>query len=263
MSYLTGKIIEAHSDPDGCGDFVLGMRLKALREVTRTSQIELAGKLGISRSALARLEKKADIQVSIVRRYVEALGASLKINAEFAPSSVTALRIAEAFDVDFIDESQLVLPIFGDEDFRHQRDVVLSIKPQYSTKILKGEKTVELRRRFPVNVPAGTLAFIYSTTPDKALVGFAEIRMVSKSKVADIWKQFKSEACITKEDFDAYFSGQEFGFALQFRRAKRFKEAIDLADLRERFGFEPPQSFLYAKPLLREALRYELSELSH
>lgn len=140
---------------------------------------------------------------------------------------------------------------------------MLSIKPQYSSKILKGTKTIELRRRFPIDVPEGTLAFIYSTTPEKALIGYAEIVSVTKESVSNMWRAHKVEACISKRDFESYFRGQDFGFALRFRSAKPFKQAIDLTELRERFGFEPPQSFLYAKPALREALRHELAEISH
>lgn len=263
MSRLSGKIIETHIDENGETDFVLGKRLRALRELTGMSKKEVSAKLGISLGTLSKLEACADISVSTARHYVEALGATLKIDAAFRADSPVAFRIADAFDADLVDEDQLLLPIFGEEDFRHHRDVVLSIKPMYSSKILHGTKTVELRRRFPVNVPAGTIAYIYSTTPDKALVGFAEIDSVVKKSVNGIWREYKNEACITKGDFDKYFSGQEFGYALRLTKAVPFKEAIDLIELRERFGFEPPQSFLYAKPLLREALRHELAELSH
>jgi len=78
-----------------------------------------------------------------------------------------------------------------------------------------------------------------------------------------MWRAHKVEACISKRDFESYFRGQDFGFALRFRSAKPFKQAIDLTELRERFGFEPPQSFLYAKPALREALRHEFAEISY
>lgn len=263
MAGLLGKIVETEPDDRVGHDFVLGKRLRALRELSGLSAGEVSAKLGISQDALTALEERADIQVSTLHHYIEALGATLRINASFSMNSPIAFRIADAFEVDIFDENQFVLPIFGDEDFRHQRDVVLSIKPHYSSQILDGKKTVELRRRFPVNVPSGTIAYIYSTTPDKALLGFAEIESVVKKDVSAIWKQYKNQACIAKGDFDSYFSGQEHGFALRFSRAKRFSEAINLVELRERFGFEPPQSFLYAKPLLREALRYEFAELPH
>ena len=262
MTDLSGKIVKIQHDRSH-SDFVLGKRLRALREFTGITQTELSERLGVSRRALGRLEKSSDIHLSIVKKYVEALGATLQVGAAFSSEHPIAFRIAEAFEVDLIDENQFVLPIINDDDFPPQRDVVLSVKPRYSSKILDGEKTIELRRRFPINVPKGTVAYIYSTTPDKALLGFAEIDSVMKKSVSNIWREYKGDACISKGDFDSYFSGQEFGFALHFRNAQRFKEAIDLNELRERFGFEPPQSFLYATPLLREALRHEFAELPH
>ena len=263
MSNLSGKIIEPHTEPDHGAGFVLGKRLRALRQLAGVTHIEMCEKLEIGSRALSSLEDQADINISTIKRYVEALGASLQINAAFSAAGPITFRIANAFDLETTDENQLVLPIFRDDDFHAHRDVVLSVKPKYSDNIVKGRKTVELRRRFPTSVPTGTLAFIYSTAPKKALVGFAEIESVAKKRVSTMWRTYRQEICINKRDFDSYFFGQEFGFALRFIKAKPFREAIDLSELRERFGFIPPQSFLYAKPLLREALRYELTELSY
>lgn len=259
---LVGKVIEARAGVSG-DELCIGKRLRALRELAGLTQADLAKRLRIGQGALSRLESRGDIHVSTVKHYVEALGARLQINAVLSAETVLALRVMEAFDAELVDDNQLLLPIFDDGEFRPHRDVVLSIKPQYSSKILQGAKTVELRRRFPTNVPAGTLAFIYSTTPEKALVGCAEIASVTKSTVSDIWRAHRKAACIDKRDFETYFDGQAFGFALRFRTAWPFKHSIELSELRERFAFEPPQSFLYAKPLLREALRHELTELSN
>ena len=232
-----------------------------LRKVTSISSAKMAKELSISVRALSTLEKQEDILVETANRYVEALGGKLDVNAAFPSESLAALAISQAFDYEIEDDAQLLLPIFGSEDVRPKRDVVLSIKPEYSSQILIGRKTVELRRRFPVDVPTGTMVYIYSTTPEKALVGFAEIDSVVKKSISSIWRSYKAEACIAKSDFDSYFSGLEYGFALRFKRAGAFKQSITLADLRERFNFEPPQSFFYAKPHLREALKYEFAEL--
>ncbi|MBO9505384.1 helix-turn-helix domain-containing protein [Qipengyuania flava] len=262
MTRLSGKIVETRGAEIGESELALGKRLRGLRTFAELTQADLAKRLGISQAALSKLEGRTDIHVSKVREYVEALGAQLHIGATFSSASEIGFRVLSAFDAEALDENQLVLPIYGDDAFRKHRDVVLSIKPQYSSKILTGEKTVELRRRFPLKVPKGTLAFIYSTTPDKALVGCAEIAAVTKERVPTIWRNLRDEACIEKADFDAYFDNQDHGFVLRFSKAKAFQNSIDLNELRSRFDFEAPQSFLYAKPLLREALRHELSELS-
>ena len=162
-----------------------------------------------------------------------------------------------------VDRDQLMLPMFSDKAFIAQRDVVLSIKPQYSSLILEGRKTVELRRRFPINVPRGTLVFIYSTTPAQAMVGTAQIKRVLRSPIAEIWSEFSRMACIDKADFDNYFNGLYNGYVLQFENARSLNRTVGLQELRDRFSFEPPQSFLYANPILSEALTDEWTKVSH
>jgi predicted transcriptional regulator len=191
------------------------------------------------------------------------LGAQLRIDATFPDDADVASKLKDVFDTEIADENQLVFPIFGDDLFRSQRDVVLSIRPQHSDKIFQGKKTVELRRRFPVSAPRGTIAYIYCTSPVRAMIGRAEITDIIKLPIADIWRKYGNSASIDKTEFDSYFDGLDEGFALKFANAQHLPRQLDLSELRERFGFEPPQSFLYATPVLRRALRDEYSGVSH
>lgn len=263
MPRLRGKIIEAvrvkHTDLGR----IVGQSLKALRELAGLTQIDLAKRLDVGQAAVSKIENRGDVQISSLKSYVEALGATLRIDATFNAKSATAVRLEGAFDFELNDDDQLAFPIFGDEVFRPKRDVVLSVRPVYSDKIFEGKKTVELRRRFPIAAPRGTIAYIYSTSPVRAMVGSTKIEHVIKLPVADIWKKFGKMAQITKSDFDDYFSGLENGFALKISDARPFSRPLNLTELRDRFGFEPPQSFLYATPVLRTALRDEYSNVSH
>ena len=154
-------------------------------------------------------------------------------------------------------------PDIEDELSKPQRDVVLSIKPVYSEKILGGSKTVELRRRFPVSAPNGASAYIYSTSPVKAMVGIAAIGDILKLPTEKIWTEFGSTASVERDEFDQYFEGLNHGFALLFEEVKKFSRPLPLSELREKFGFEPPQSFLYAKQDLRKALQDEPAIVSN
>lgn len=263
MPSLSGKIITAIADLDSQDEYKIGERLRDLRKLAGFTQQELSVAMGIGQTALSRLENRADIHFSSIKNYVEALGANLEIDAAFDANSAVALRIRDAFDLDLHDENQLVFPIFSEEEFRKSRDVVLSIKPQYSEPIIRGIKKVELRRRFPISVPKGTLAYIYSTSPTRALTGIAEIDSVKKYPVKSIWTNYSKVACIKKRDFTDYFRGVDDGFVIKFKSARALNTPISLHELRDRFEFEPPQSFLYAKPHLREALRYESSTVSN
>lgn len=263
MAKLSKKIIEAVSAKSkNNSEFDVGSRLQEIRKLAGLTQVELSRRMGIKQAALSKLENRDDVLVSTLKSYVNALDARLIIDAAFEQDSPVKFRIRDAFDLDEIHEDQFLLPIFEDVLFREKRDVVLSIKPQYAEPIIDGIKTVELRRRFPKNVPQGTFAYIYTTSPVRALTGLAEIKSVEQKSIEEIWKKHSKTACIKKKDFLHYFSGLDAGFVISFKNPVRLKRSIELNELRERFNFEPPQSFLYAKPHLREAIKYESAAIS-
>ncbi len=263
MAFYAGRVFEAHTEASAEKGSHVGERLRRVRERAGVTQKELAQRLGMHQSALSRIEHQADILVSTLRGYVEGLGAKLRIDARFDDENLRISSFGESPFEGADAENQLVLPILGDDPFPVRRDVVFSIKPQYAERILEGAKTIELRRRFPVEVPVGTAALIYTSSPTRALTGVAEIKGVAKLSPDAIWDAFAQDACIAREDFDAYFAGLEHGYAIRLANARALRRPVGLSELRDRFSFEPPQSYFYAKPQLREALRYELSELPH
>lgn len=240
---------------------VIGQSLRKLREAAGVKAKEMATRLKLSLAAITDIENNGDVAVRLLQRYVEALGATLSIEAAFPASLSTASQFNLPLDT-LGGGHQLVFPIFGN-DAPPAKDVILSIHPQYTSKIMEGIKTVELRRRFPLTAAPGTVVYIYSTSPIRALVARAEIADVNKLPVAQIWKQFAKTAVVARKDFDAYFSGLAEGFALQFANVQALPRPLALSELRERFGFQPPQSFTYASPMLKKALRDEFSSVSH
>lgn len=263
MSDLIGKTIVA-SPPCSSGRSVqVGAELKKLRQIAGKTQKQVADYMGIQQAAVSKIEKGGEVYITTVERYVHALGATLRVDASFPADAPISAKLHEVFDLEPAHEDQLLLPLMGDDPFKPQRDVVLSIKPFYSNKILAGEKRVELRRRFPVAAPNGTMMFIYSTSPVKAMVGSASIRAVQRLPVDQIWSRYSSVAHIERDEFDKYFDGLEDGYALELGAVRTFEKPVPLSELRERFGFEPPQSFLYAKRELRRALQDESTVVSN
>lgn len=57
--------------------------LKQLREGRGVSQVELADLLGIKQPTVSKMERRDDVNVSTLRRFVEAMGGHLKVTAEF------------------------------------------------------------------------------------------------------------------------------------------------------------------------------------
>jgi predicted transcriptional regulator len=126
------------------------------------------------------------------------------------------------------------------------RDIILSIKPKYADQIMAGAKTIELRRRFSSAVLIGARAFIYSSTPAKALIGYATIADVRRLSVHQIWRLYADESGVSHAEFTAYFKGLTHGYAISLREPRRFRIPPDMQNLRERFGFRAPQSYRYA-----------------
>ena len=68
------------------------LTLHALRKARAVSQEELAKKLAVGQPAVAKIERRSDMYVSNLRRYVEALGGTLEMSARFADGVVTIVQ---------------------------------------------------------------------------------------------------------------------------------------------------------------------------
>jgi DNA-binding transcriptional regulator YiaG len=71
------------------------MTLEELRKARSLSQQEVAETLSVGQPAVAKLERRADMHVSNLRRYVEALGGTLEITARFPDASVVLDGVGE------------------------------------------------------------------------------------------------------------------------------------------------------------------------
>ena len=65
------------------------MPLHELRRARELTQQQLAETLNVNQPAVAKLEQRADIYVSSLRSYIEAVGGQLKIIAKFPDGEVT------------------------------------------------------------------------------------------------------------------------------------------------------------------------------
>jgi predicted transcriptional regulator len=64
------------------------MDLAEVRRAMKLSQEELGQTLQINQGSVAKIEKRADMYVSTLRRFIEAMGGELEIVAKFADHSV-------------------------------------------------------------------------------------------------------------------------------------------------------------------------------
>jgi predicted transcriptional regulator len=126
-----------------------------------------------------------------------------------------------------------------------QATLFLSVKPIFASKILDGTKTIELRRVCP-NVTLGDTVLIYSTSPEMALLGSAQVLQVLRGAPHLIWAQVREHAGVTREQFDDYFNGAKTASGIRLHAVRRLARPICLREIRERWPWlRPPQSYRY------------------
>jgi DNA-binding transcriptional regulator YiaG len=71
------------------------MTLAELRQARQLTQQTLSGTLNVGQAAVAKMEKRTDMYVGNLRRFVEAMGGELEVVARFPEGSVKIGNFAE------------------------------------------------------------------------------------------------------------------------------------------------------------------------
>lgn len=118
---------------------------------------------------------------------------------------------------------------------------LLSIKPIYADSILDGAKRFEFRK---VGLKEDVeFILIYASSPVREFVGLAEVEKIIKGSPKALWKLAGDLGGITKEDYNEYFRGKRYGYAIKIKEIYRFENPI--APKKVFRKFHPPQSFMY------------------
>lgn len=72
--------------------------LQELRQARSLSQEELAEVLGLNQATISKLERRTDMYLSSLRRFVEAMGGELEISATFPEGRVRIQLLQEIED---------------------------------------------------------------------------------------------------------------------------------------------------------------------
>ena len=122
---------------------------------------------------------------------------------------------------------------------------LLSIKPKYVDHIKSGYKKYEFRKKiFKRDVSE---IYIYSSSPDKKIIGYFNIKTIIEDTPDKLWKVTSKSAGISKKDFDEYYKGKDIGFAIEIGT---FNEFISpLCPYKHYSKFTAPQSFMYLNDL--------------
>ncbi|MEE3623210.1 hypothetical protein UCD39_04320 [Nitrospirillum sp. BR 11752] len=122
-------------------------------------------------------------------------------------------------------------------------DILISVHPRHVDSMVRGVKTVELRRR-PLKLAGGCRVWIYSTLPRGSVEALGIVRTVVAAPPPAIWRDYGLESGITKAEFDAYYEGADTAYAIVFSSIENLDLPFALAEIRQHLNsFHPPQFF--------------------
>lgn len=123
-------------------------------------------------------------------------------------------------------------------------DLLVSMKPRYAERILAGSKLVEIRKKFSEKW-IGCKAILYSSSPQRALVGEATVRSVTSASPTAIWARFGTSIGCSAKDFKAYVGATEEVSAIELDEIFPYKQPISLSQISHLLGerLTPPQSY--------------------
>ncbi|MEX1141104.1 MAG: hypothetical protein WD399_06770 [Thermoleophilaceae bacterium] len=128
---------------------------------------------------------------------------------------------------------------------RASATVLLSVKPRFATLLLDGTKTVEIRRG-RVRLEDGATCLLYSSSPERALVGTVEVGTTETGHPSDIWDRWGSRTGLRRDEFDDYLRDCAMATAIVIREVQQLESPIPLDVLRNRReGFVTPQSYRF------------------
>lgn len=120
---------------------------------------------------------------------------------------------------------------------------VLSIKPEFVDKILKGEKKFEYRKKiFKQEIES---VVIYSSKPIGKLVGEFKVKNIIHDDKNIVWNKTNNLSGISYKFFNEYFNNHDKAYALEIEDLIVYEEPMDPKKLI--YNFKAPQSFCYIK----------------
>ena len=130
-----------------------------------------------------------------------------------------------------------------------RRIVLMSIKPKFGYRILRGKKRFELRKYTPEGrIRSGDIVFLYFSSPVKAILCMFKAGRVfegTRDELMKIAERFRNSG-LDGEDW-SYLDVKRPGMMIEVKKPKRIRR-ITLDSLRKMFGFEPPRSYHILSP---------------
>jgi DNA-binding transcriptional regulator YiaG len=81
------------------------MPMQQLRRARELSQEQLAQALDVKQGSVSKLERRTDLYISTLRRYIEAMGGDLELRANFPDGSVAITSLGEIAESESSDDA--------------------------------------------------------------------------------------------------------------------------------------------------------------
>jgi len=121
-------------------------------------------------------------------------------------------------------------------------EILISIKPEYTEKILNNTKHYELRRSF--SKKEINKLIIYSTSPKSRVVWEVKVEKVIHKPIDELRNLTKDKSCVTKEFFYKYFKWKEYWYAIKLTNPIQYSTPKELKNYKIK---RPPQNYCYIK----------------
>ena len=120
-------------------------------------------------------------------------------------------------------------------------NVLISIKPKYVSRMLKGEKSIEIRRR-SINLPDGANLWIYATLPVGSIFAVAVVEYILCDNPSKIWSKFASHIGVDEGEYVNYVKNCNKVSAIKLKSINKIEPTLPLSWLKTQIkGFHPPQ----------------------
>lgn len=117
----------------------------------------------------------------------------------------------------------------------------MSIKPKYVKEIIRFNKKVEYRKKiFKQDIDK---VYIYSSSPEKKIVGYFKFEDYFEGTPELIWEKTKEYSGISKEEYFSYFKNSNKAYAIKIKQLKLFEKKLDPNN--KLINFKAPQSYMY------------------
>lgn len=120
--------------------------------------------------------------------------------------------------------------------------ILMSIKPKFAQAIIRGEKTIELRKYIPRISPEDIIVF-YESSPIQRVTFYCKVLEVISMSPQELWDRYSCLLGLTKEEYDVYFCNRPTAYGIRLREAHIFSSQMKISDISQELS--APQSFRY------------------